>query len=115
MDDHKHINLSFLKEITGGDDAKLVKYIRLFLEEAPQHLGRIKLNLDNKDWPAVKRSVHAFKPQLRYMGIVEIEPLIKRIEYFSDTEKGTERIHQLYDQMNGICQIAFSELEDMIR
>ncbi|MEO6167492.1 MAG: Hpt domain-containing protein, partial [Chitinophagales bacterium] len=74
------IDLTFLKEFCKDDHEKMANYIHLFLETAPEQMEAMK-NLSNScNWTAVKTVAHTLKPQLAFIGVVNLSPLIEKIE-----------------------------------
>lgn len=72
--------LAFLEQLTGGNPARMRKYIGLYLESALASLPNIESALAAKDRDALRRTVHTIKPQLRMVGMTETADLAQRIE-----------------------------------
>ncbi len=68
----EHItDMTFLKQFTKDDQAKIDKYVHMFIQNAPTLLEKISANWQNRDYPNLKVAAHSLKPQLSYMGIRE--------------------------------------------
>ncbi len=74
------INLRFLEELTGGNRARIRKYIELYLESARTILPQIEANLAGGDYERLRRLVHTIKPQFRMVGLPHTGELAARIE-----------------------------------
>ena len=72
--------LTFLEQLTGGNPARLRKYIGLYLESALASLANIESALAAEDREALRRAVHTIKPQLRMIGMTETADLAQVIE-----------------------------------
>lgn len=86
------VDLSFLSAFTRGDNAKMKKYIGMFLESAPEQLGLMEKYCEEKNWHLLKVTAHSLKPQMNYMGIAELEHTIKDIEFFAGAETKLEEL-----------------------
>ena len=111
MEKSKSIDLTFLKTFTSGDKVKMSKYINMFLKHAPVLLSAIQRNLQESNWSDLKIAAHSLKPQLKYMGIGELESIVILIEQMSSEEKRLDKLPSLIDQLNTICQKAMTELK----
>ncbi len=88
----KLTDLSFLRNLTGGNPDKMVKYLRMFLTGAPQSITQMELYALSKDWGALKQTAHALKPQLGYFGAKGSEDLVKQIEHNADSQTDVEQL-----------------------
>lgn len=114
MHAYKNINLDFLKNFTGNDTKKIVRYINMFLQSAPAAIQTMQKQLDLKDFTALKTTAHSLKPQLSYMGITSLKETILRIEEFAGEQKYPDKIQELIKTVETECNIAFDELLDAI-
>lgn len=64
-------DLHFLDQFTKGDQNKVNKYIKMFVDNAPTMLERITNFWAVKDYANLRVAVHSLKPQLSYMGVKE--------------------------------------------
>lgn len=72
--------LDFLTELTGGNPARIRKYLGLYLESAQASFPKIQAALDANDRDALRRAVHTLKPQLKMVGLPETAELATSIE-----------------------------------
>jgi HPt (histidine-containing phosphotransfer) domain-containing protein len=73
-------DLSFLKEFTKGDINKMVRYITMYLQYAPEILDKMKGDIIRKDWKSLAINAHSLKPQAEFMGNQEMKMLLETIE-----------------------------------
>ena len=73
-------DLRFLEELTGGDKARIRKYLELYLESARTILPQIEAALDAGDHERLRRLVHTIKPQFRMVGLPDTGELAAAIE-----------------------------------
>lgn len=103
-------NLDFLKDFTGGDKAKMEKYINMFLKNIPGLLEKIDEHLANKDWQSLKVSIHSIKPQLTFMGAKETSSFAQGIESDLNNEKDLDTIPDRVESLKNTVKRLISEL-----
>jgi HPt (histidine-containing phosphotransfer) domain-containing protein len=108
--DFKLINLGFLREFCHDDRGKIVNYIHMFLESAPEQMELMKKNAAAKNWKALKTAAHSLKPQIAFMGISSAGPLIEKIEVSSLSDNPSQELPSLLDHLDEALEQSFSEL-----
>ena len=107
-------DLTFLRTFTGGDPAKMTKYINMFLSAAPQSLMQIRQQCDASDWKALKTSSHSLKTQLKYMGVSEAVDLAFNIEQNCAELKDLDQNPRLVTALEEKTSIAVNELREAV-
>ena len=74
------VDLSFLEKFTKGDTNKMKRYIKLYLDVAPQTFVQMQQNLDSSDWEQLRIHAHSLKPQTDFVGVSELKGLLIEIE-----------------------------------
>lgn len=98
------IDLTFLQAFTKGDEAKMKRYIGMYLKMAPETIGQMKEHLHNQNWQQLAITAHSLKPQTDYMGISELKAVLIEIEEgvkqhrVEDMEALVKKAQQLHDQ-----------------
>jgi len=113
--EYQKINLSFLENFTRNDQAKMVKYINMFLQLAPGSIETMKRQHAAADWVNLRTTAHSLKPQLAYMGIDSLKESVLRIEEYAGEAKNPEVIATLIATVESGCRDAFIELQDVIQ
>ena len=75
-----NVDLKFLEELTGGNPARIRKYVGLYLESASTLLPQIEAAFITGDYERLRRLVHTMKPQFRMVGLPHTGDLAARIE-----------------------------------
>ena len=70
----------FLQQHTGGNPARIRKYLGLYLESVAAGRPNIEAALAAADHDALRRAVHTLKPQFRMIGMAETADLAQAIE-----------------------------------
>ncbi len=74
------VDLTFLEKFTKGDSVKMKRYIVMYLTETPTIFEKINEFLQNKDWSNLAICAHSLKPQVEFMGIIELKEMLVEIE-----------------------------------
>jgi len=74
------VDFSFLEKFTKQDPAKMAKYIRMYLQYAPEIMARMHNDLAGADWASLAINAHSLKPQAEFMGNHELRGLLGEIE-----------------------------------
>ena len=85
-------------------------FIQTFLKTAESALVEINQQLEARNWPDLRRVAHSLKPQLSYMGITMLAPVIVQIEEQAGNETALETMPALVAQLSAITRQAMEEL-----
>jgi HPt (histidine-containing phosphotransfer) domain-containing protein len=112
-------NLVALKEITGGNDEQLKKYIRMFLEGVPGQLESVAGALDSNDYDSARRRIHAMKPHLKFMGMTAAAGFAESIEQLCSEQNGkaaevVPKVHEQFALVKQHCEQAIIELREKL-
>ncbi len=107
----KHTNLSYLKDLSRGDNNFILEMISVFLTQTPEAINSLKTHLNNKDWKGVRGVAHKMKPSMTFMGMNELESVIASIEDYAAKETSLELIPGLVQTLENVCNEALKELE----
>jgi len=108
-------NLDFLKNFTGGDPARMKKYVGMFLAAAPGEAEKIRNSLPAQDWDAMRASAHSLRPQMTYMGIREGESLLRQIEDKAREKTDLAQLPALVGEFDKIFAAACEELKTVLQ
>jgi PAS domain S-box-containing protein len=76
----KHIDLTYLENLTKSDAGLMMKMISLYLEQTPPLIKQMKASSKKKDWKTLHAVVHKIIPSFAIMGInAEFERMAKQI------------------------------------
>jgi HPt (histidine-containing phosphotransfer) domain-containing protein len=111
MEKHKHINLSYLKELSAGSNSFIIEMIDAFFEQIPKEIENLEHHLSNNDWQSLRGTAHKIKPSIAFMGIKELEPVIKLTEENAKNETNLEQLPNLISTIRTVCYDAMEELK----
>lgn len=109
---YNNLDLSYLQEFCENDQAKMKKYINIFIQSIPILENKLKQATETKDIAEIAAQVHGFKTKLFMMSLEEAKNLGQKIEVDSrqdnpdvaailrDTGRFLEMIHHAADMIN---------------
>jgi signal transduction histidine kinase/DNA-binding NarL/FixJ family response regulator/HPt (histidine-containing phosphotransfer) domain-containing protein/Tfp pilus assembly protein PilF len=103
-------DLSSLKEITGGNDEQLKKYIRMFLDGVPSQLESVGDAIAQNDLDNARRKIHAMKPHLKFMGMKTAAGFAETIEQLCADHKDPAQVSEKFALVRAHCEQAIGEL-----
>jgi signal transduction histidine kinase/DNA-binding response OmpR family regulator len=110
-DETKITDLTFLKKLTGDNDAYTIKYIDLMIESIPNDLVELNKYCLEQQWSNVSGIAHTMKPKVNYIGVKEGLEIVAKLERYGRDEVHTDMIPELISALEKILKIAIEELE----
>ncbi len=110
METAKHIDLTYLKQLASGSNQFIVEMIDAFLEQTPEELHNLEKYLNLQDWKLLRSTAHKIKPSFSFMGIKELEPVIKQVEEYAATQQNLELLPGMISQIKNVCTASLEEL-----
>ncbi|MBA3664931.1 MAG: PAS domain S-box protein [Bacteroidetes bacterium] len=111
----KCTNLDFLKQLTKNNSDMITEMIKVYLEETPQLIAKMKKSLDTRNWSDLKAAAHSILPSFSTMGISEeYAEMAKTIQEMAIKKGNPALIKELVDSIEKICAMAYKELQQEI-
>ncbi len=107
-------DLSSLREITGGNDEQLKKYIRMFLDGVPGQLESVGTAIGQNDFDNARRRIHAMKPHLKFMGMKTAAGFAETIEQLCADQKDPAQVSEKFALVRSHCEQAVIELREKL-
>ncbi|OIP02478.1 MAG: hypothetical protein AUJ98_01230 [Bacteroidetes bacterium CG2_30_33_31] len=106
----KIIDLTYLKEISGGDEDFEKELMETFINQAPQFIDTLMLLLKERKYPEMTPVAHKFKSSLTVFGMYLIYEKILKVE--SDTRVGNDLVDLpiLLEEIKNLVERAIEEL-----
>ncbi len=86
------LDLSYLNEISGGDEDFIKEMIETFLEETPKDLNDIEAHLSTQNWAELGKTAHKMKSSIKMFGF---ESLKNKALFIEQSGKKGENIDVL--------------------
>lgn len=88
----KYVSYSHLRDISGGNESKVRRYLQLFRDSAPTDLSLLRESLEKKDWDAANQHIHKIKGGAAYLGDKEISNSYAKITSMNLNDTGKEEL-----------------------
>jgi HPt (histidine-containing phosphotransfer) domain-containing protein len=109
----KVTDLTYLEELSKGDMSFVKEMIGVFLEENPGEISALRQSIDESDFPMIYASAHKLKSSTPFVGIYShIKDHVLEIEDLARRREGTERMLELYREIEKVCNKSREELQD---
>ena len=110
---HTHsYDLTYLEEISAGDQQFVKSIISQFILEAPAVLDRIKTALQAENWADMEYEVHKFAPNLAFVGIDDLKDKMNTLEEMARLKIRDSETFRLLDSVTKRCELAIGDLKN---
>jgi HPt (histidine-containing phosphotransfer) domain-containing protein len=110
---HPVADLTYLIHVTANDKRMMCFFIKAFLADAPNCMRDLTEFTQNENWAGVKKAAHTFKGHARYMGLLEIIPLVQRVEDDAANTPAETIIHDVM-RIDAVTRAAMEELAGVL-
>lgn len=107
-------NLNFLRDFAEGDEARMRKYIGIYLKLLPKNMQRIEQAKSEANHELLVKVLHSMRPHLNYMGMKESAELAASIENAVREDRNQEFVPEAAETILTHCQKSQSELNDWL-
>jgi len=107
-----HVDLTYLKELAGGNEEFLNDMIQKFVQKTPDELAELQTHLKDKNWTRLRAIAHKMRQALSFMGIKELEDIVASIEDFAKDEKNLDQLPELVESTVRITNESLEELKE---
>ena len=111
METPKHIDLTYLKELSNGSNEFMLQMINLFIATMPQMVADLETYLIAENWPSIRTTAHKMKPSVSFMGLKEIETDIALLESYAAEKVHLDRLPEMISKIKAISFLGIAELE----
>ncbi|WP_346986048.1 ATP-binding protein [Chryseobacterium sp. POE27] len=105
--DFKHINLTYMQSVSGGDKSFEQIITQQFIENIPQHLEQLNSAYENQDFVLVKLRAHDLKSSVSIMGLLPL--LQEKLDSLEMTSEENSASKQTLEEVKTILLQAVSE------
>ena len=95
------LDLSYLEEISGGDEEFIADMIETFLEETPKDLAEMKARSAEENWIEVGKMAHKLKSSIKMFGFESLKNIALQLEQDgknqSDLDTFPSRLEKFYE------------------
>lgn len=105
------IDLQFLKASTDDNPGLMIKMIEIMLRETPEELENMEYQYYQQDWKRLRAVAHKFKSSAAFMGLPDIEEMVKNIQIDAEREENLEDLLDRIETVKDTCLEACEELK----
>jgi HPt (histidine-containing phosphotransfer) domain-containing protein len=109
------INLSYLKEMTGGNQELVHEMIDIFKDQVEEFSHNMDEYLNKKDYISLGKLAHKAKSSISIMGLDELSGDMKELENLTKSGEKTEKYPVLVDKFKKETKIAVEELDEVLQ
>ena len=111
----KVLNLSYLKELSGGNAAFEISMIEQFLQQVPGELEAMQDEFDKKNYAEAAQIAHNLKTSVSFMGLTEkLDHYLDYIEFNAGIQKENTYVQEKIMAVNKICLQVFQEAREYL-
>ena len=96
---HKIYDLTDLRVISRGNEAFVIKMIKMFIDQTPLHLADMENRYHENDYKGMAAVAHKIKPSIDNMGIISLKEVIREIEKSGKIGNADDRIPGLLQKV----------------
>ena len=111
----KHIQLSYLQSLSGGDTEFEKQLLEQFVQQLPEELNQLDFAITNCEFDTVRQTAHSLKSTVGYVGLADdLNPYLTRME--QDALACTSNNMKVdLDYVRSKCDAALNEVENLLR
>jgi DNA-binding response OmpR family regulator len=111
----KLYNLTFLQNISRGNNEFVDKMVAIFVEQTTDTIIKAASAISKEDFKEVSRLIHKIKPSVESLGIASIHSEIKLLEKIAGKAKDKEQIRVLFEIVKEVLEQTVLQLIDYIK
>ncbi|MBC7863354.1 MAG: Hpt domain-containing protein [Bacteroidia bacterium] len=104
-------NLKYMTEMLGGKKNLITEIMETFLKQIKEEIKSINEAIATTNYLLIRSLSHTMKSSVSIMGISILVPVLKEMENLSKGGAGIERLKELNNELNLICEKAIREIE----
>jgi signal transduction histidine kinase/CheY-like chemotaxis protein len=112
---NRYTNLTYLKNISGGNKKFISEIIELFMSQTPAAIKNMRKHLQNNDYQKIASEAHKIKPSFNFLGIAELEEIAGRIEDSGRSGIDVDHISDSINTIEEVCKCAYTELIEELK
>lgn len=113
MISHSHLNLSYIRNLSGGNNQFVVRMLQTFCKNVPPGIDHLVNAGRSGDIPGLTQTAHKLKTMFRYVGVDQVADQLERLEFRANELSETERAN-LLTQIDNASKRAIIEAHDVI-
>lgn len=108
-------DLSFLREISDGNEQFFKEFIEMFIANTPPALSALQENYANKEWEKLRQVAHKMKPSFNYIGLKELSQLAAKVEENAKNHSESTETEAMINRILEVSRKALTELQTELK
>ncbi len=113
MEKNDKIDLSYLRDISGGDEELFFELIDMFISQVPEYQKQLQQELSLGEWEQLGRTAHKVKSALTMMGLNDLAAEMKLLEQQAKNGEDTKSYPQSIKRFINETTEAVKELKEV--
>jgi len=109
-----YTDLSYLKEITGGENSIVVEMVEMFLAQIDEFKENMTKHLNDKNWVDLGKEAHKAKSSVLIVGMEELGQKLKKLQLLTEANAEIDTYPEYVKMFIEQCDAAVGELQDEI-
>jgi HPt (histidine-containing phosphotransfer) domain-containing protein len=110
---HSYLNLTYIRNLSGGNNQFVVRMLQTFCTNAPQGINQLIAAGNAGNLNEVVQVAHKLKTMFRYVGVERVADQLERLE-FHGSELSEAEIKNLLIQIDIASKRSIGEAQDVI-
>lgn len=110
----QQVDLSYIEDISGGDNEFKKELIRIFLNQIPEFLGNMNRFLDSGNYADLAKEAHTAKSSVLIFRMIETGNLLKKIQLQAENDE-IDSIAGLLDFVKADMEKASADLTQLLK
>lgn len=98
-DEFQYTDLTYLDEISGGDQDFIKEIVDLFIKQMPESIKTMRDALANEDPVTIGETAHKAKPSAIYIGNKALEENLRTLQELKNENSVKENTSELIEQV----------------
>jgi HPt (histidine-containing phosphotransfer) domain-containing protein len=111
----KHIDFTYINEVTDGDKDALAKILKLFIRQVNDNINELLNGLHDNDYHKICFYAHKAKNDLLVVGMKTLSIKMKELETLAKKNENSPLFAQLISLYIKDTQIAISEINEIFK
>lgn len=110
-----YTDLSYLKEITGGENSIVIEMVEMFIDQVSEFKENLNQYLKDKNWVDLGKEAHKAKSSVLIVGMEELGKNLKKLQLLTEEEKEVETYPDYVKMFIEQCDAAVIELQNELK
>lgn len=110
---YQYLDLSYIRQVSDGDEAFEKEIIQLFIEHIPKDLTLLAKHFEAGDCEQLKQTLHYMQPNISIIGLdIRLRAELEKIE---TADTFSEQLYAPVSTIADLCNLARAEAIDFLK